>query len=699
MIIILGFVTFVTQVLLLRELLTFFNGNELTIGIILATWMILTGLGAHLGKFFTAYNKHRELIYVLIGSLAFIPIITILALYLLSPLIFAPGIMLGISDTFFFTLLVLTPFCIISGMLFTLIANSESVNLNSNRIGLVYALESIGSLVGGLILNFLLIWILSTFQSLYVIMVLVVLITVVLSIRNRNFLISGVFIFIFLLFNVLYLTNPLDKSVRQLSFPTQKIQYIDETPYGIIVVTDQAGQINYYENNVLMGTTGDVALREESVHFPMVQHIKPENVLVFSGIISGIIPEIKKYPVKRIDYVDVNPGAIRLAKKYVGSNSSEIVYLIEKDPVRYLKKTSVFYDVVLINLPKPSTIQFNRFYTVEFFSLLKRRLNPNAVVCLSMPSSSNYLTEEASNLLSIIISTLKVEFKNILILPGVEDFIIASDKEINTNIAERIANLNIENEYVNSFYVHDDFLKERSIKLMSQLDTDALTNSDFNPIGYQSSIKLWLSFINFRYWVLGIIIVLLAGFFYIKSNKLNKAVFAAGFAGTSIEILLLFVFQVLYGYVYFAAGIFFMVFMGGLALGSMYWKKVFKKNYENLIGKLLLVVFIFTLILPLFFKVFKKLALADNWILVLFIFLLLFISLLTGAIFSVSTYLGKKEINIIASEAYGLDLIGSASGALLLSVYFVPILGFYWSLLGTAFVCLTSLFYVLRISK
>jgi len=694
--IMLGFITFVTQVILLRELLTFFYGNELTIGIILATWMLLTGLGAYLGRFFTIFNNQREHIFGLLGSLAFIPFLTVLALHFLSQLFFIPGIMLGIPETFYYTLLILSLFCIISGILFTLIANAESVNLRSNRVGLVYAWESIGCLIGGLVLNFVLIWVLSTFQSLYVIMTLVVFITTVLSFRNKNFLISGILIFIYLIFNVLFLTNNLDKSVRQLSYSSQTIQYINETPYGIIVVTDQAEQINYYENNVLMATSGDVALREESVHFPMVQHNNPENILVLSGIISGIIPEIMKYPVKRIDYVDVNPGVIQLAKKYFTIDSINILTLIEKDPVRYLKKTTVLYDVVLINLPKPSTIQFNRFYTVEFFSLLKNRLNPDALICLSMPSSSNYLNEETQNLLSIITSTLRMEFKNTLILPGMEDFILASDSEINSNIAERIAKLDIQNEYVNSFYIHDDLLNERSIKLMSHIDPDAAINRDFNPIGYQSSIKLWLSFVDFKYWVPALIIFLFAGFFYFKANTLNKAVFAAGFAGTSIEILILLVFQVLYGYAYFAAGIFFMIFMGGLAIGSMHWQKVFKNGSEYLVGKLLFVILIFTIILPLFFKSSKMLGLPDNLILIIFILLLFFISLLSGAIFSISTYLSKKEIKILASDAYGLDLIGSASGALLLSVYFVPLLGFNLALLGTGFVCLISLIFILK---
>ena len=43
-----GFSGIVAQVLLLRELLIVFSGNELTIGIILASWLILEAAGAFL---------------------------------------------------------------------------------------------------------------------------------------------------------------------------------------------------------------------------------------------------------------------------------------------------------------------------------------------------------------------------------------------------------------------------------------------------------------------------------------------------------------------------------------------------------------------------------------------------------------------------------------------------------------------------
>ncbi|MFN8133733.1 MAG: hypothetical protein U0Z17_00325 [Bacteroidales bacterium] len=39
-----------TQLILLREFLSVFNGNELVIGIVLANWMVLTGLGALINR-------------------------------------------------------------------------------------------------------------------------------------------------------------------------------------------------------------------------------------------------------------------------------------------------------------------------------------------------------------------------------------------------------------------------------------------------------------------------------------------------------------------------------------------------------------------------------------------------------------------------------------------------------------------------
>ena len=48
-----------------------------------------------------------------------------------------------------------------------------------------------------------------------------------------------------------------------------------------------------------------------------------------------------------------------------------------------------------------------------------------------------------------------------------------------------------------------------------------------------------------------------------------------------------------------------------------------------------------------------------------------------------ATILSKKNIVQTASDAYGLDLLGAAAGALLFAIYLVPMLGFGLSLVVT----------------
>lgn len=682
-VILLGFIALVTQIIILREFLTFFNGNELVIGIILANWMLLTGFGAYLGRYI-GKNENRMLwILIFLGLLAFLPTVTVLGLHIFWYSLFPTGMMAGIIHVFYYSLIILAPFCIISGILFTLFAKEESYRVEGNKIGDVYAWESLGSLIGGIILNFILIWVLTTFQSLFLIMILVVILTFILGIKANHYFTAGALIFISLIFGFLYLGNNLDKQIRGRAFPGQTVTYTSDSPFGIFVITQQGGQVNYYENNILMATSGDVVAREESAHIAMIQNDSVKDVLVLSGIISGVIDEIMKYPVKSIDYVDVNPEIIKMAKRNLNVGSYESLNLIEKDALRFLKKSAKTYDVALINLPKPSTIQLNRFYTQEFFRLLKERLNKNAVISLSIPSSENYLNDEAKRLLSIIYATLSSEFKNVLILPASQDFLLASDAPLTYKIAEKIDKAGIPTEYVNSYYFDDELLYLRSQQLTQQIDHNVPVNKDFSPVFYQSQIKLWMSHFNIKYWIPALLILLFSGFFFFKAGIIYKGIFAAGFAGTTIEIVLLLVFQVVFGYVYAVAGMFIMIFMGGLAYGSYYIPKYFKNINRLLFSRIQLSIAIYALILPLIFLLFKNIEIPDTFIFIIFALLLFVISVLTGALFSVASKVSGNNYGTVASNAYGLDLLGAATGALLFTIYLIPLLGFAWSVVVT----------------
>ena len=51
-----------------------------------------------------------------------------------------------------------------------------------------------------------------------------------------------------------------------------------------------------------------------------------------------------------------------------------------------------------MNLPYPSTLLLNRFYTAEFFAMVRELLTENGIVVTAMPASLSYLSDEQRNL-------------------------------------------------------------------------------------------------------------------------------------------------------------------------------------------------------------------------------------------------------------------------------------------------------------
>ena len=97
-ILIMGFSGIVAQVLLLRELLITFQGNEISIGIILANWLILEAMGAYfLGKRIehTKYKVEMFVFAQIIFALCF-PVAIYFSRTLKSVMGVTPGEALGV---------------------------------------------------------------------------------------------------------------------------------------------------------------------------------------------------------------------------------------------------------------------------------------------------------------------------------------------------------------------------------------------------------------------------------------------------------------------------------------------------------------------------------------------------------------------------------------------------------------------------
>ncbi|MCX6150663.1 MAG: fused MFS/spermidine synthase [Ignavibacteriales bacterium] len=671
----LGFTSIITQIILLREFLSVFYGNELVIGIILANWMALTGLGAYLGKFSEQLKiKQKHLAFPFI-ALAVLPIVTVFLLNYLKNIVFIAGSMIGIVQIFYSSFILLLPYCLLSGFLFTLLAGTVSGLNKSNLISKVYSIESIGSIIGGIIFNFILIFFLKTFQSLTILLITnLVLANILIYKYNRRTtryisLIASV-VALVIVFNFNF-----DELARQFLFKDQEIIFYKDTPYGNLTVAKQGEQKNFFENNVLFFSTNDPASNEEAVHYAMIQHPNPKNVLLIGGGISGTTNEVLKYNVERIDYVEVNPWIIQIGKTYTDALNDKRINVLNEDGRLFVKSTPKNYDVVLINLPEPITAQLNRFYTTEFFIELKTKLNRAAVVSLSLLPATDYISQDARQINSIIYHTLKTAFKNILIVPGMKNYFLASDSELNINIGKMIEQRGLNNLYVNQYYLDDEILHQRSEYIQSNILTNTKLNKDFNPVSYYRQILHWLSYFEVNYWIPSILILLGLVLLLLKLNPISFGVFCGGFAASSIEVLLLIVFQIIYGYVYQVTGIIITIFMAGLAVGSFYWNKIFSQPQMNHFIKIQFLISIYSLLLPLIFILLKSFSINAVIVHSIFYLLTFIIAFLVALEFSLATKLESGNVSKVASKIYGVDLIGSAFGALLVSAFLIPLLG------------------------
>lgn len=686
----LGITTIMTQITLLREFMNVFYGNELVIGIILTNWMVLTALGAGIGKNTVRLLKNHPVFQVsALILLSVVALVMVVLLNILKNIIFQPGSLVGIYEILLTSFVLLLPFCLLSGFLFTYLSVSFSAYYKRNMIHRIYAVESIGSICGGLILSFILVYFLKALQILGILLMLNLLFIFVSREIRNSFRMKWILCLIGALLIASIFTFNIDKQVKKALYPNQEIIYLKDTPYGNLTVTKSAEQLNFFENASLLFTTGDPVSNEEDVHYAMLQHPEPKNILLISGGITGIIDEILKYDVENIDYVEINPWIIKVGRKWTKTLDDERVNVIVKDPRIYLKSLKKRYDVILMQVPEPNTAQVNRYYTLEYFKLIKTRLNEHGLISLSLPSTINYVSVEANELNSIVFQTLHEVFSNILFIPGNKNYLLASDTVLNIDIPALVEKKGIQNVYVNQYYLESWSISERSNYIMEQLNQQAPVNKDFKPVCYFQHLKYWMSQFNINYWFpLGLIFLVFL-ISVIRLRPVQLGIFAAGFAGSSIELLLILAFQVLYGYVYHYTGIIITVFMGGLALGTLYREKFMKTSIHSFM-LIQLTIIIYSLILPFIFLIFNKTALPGIMIHFVFAILTLIISVATGMQFSLGSTILKEKLSVRAASLYSSDLLGSAFGALLLSVLMIPLLGIIFSSLIIAALNLIS---------
>jgi len=155
---------------------------------------------------------------------------------------------------------------------------------------------------------------------------------------------------------------------------------------------------------------------EALVHPNLLLHPDPQEVLVLGGGEGATIREILKHEtVRRATMIDIDGEVVDFCKKYLpswhqGSLSNPRTRLIIGDAKAFIDTTSEKFDVIISDLPSPiEEGPACLLYTVEFYEILKQRLNPGGIFALQAGSGSLLQIE----LHRMLAATLKKVFKSV----------------------------------------------------------------------------------------------------------------------------------------------------------------------------------------------------------------------------------------------------------------------------------------------
>lgn len=681
-----GFVSILSQVILIRETLSSFSGNELILSVVFGAWLVCGGIGAFSARRIRIHSEGL-LFYSLIISTLLLP-------FQISYLRYLHGviIMSGLPSIEFILLhsfITVLPSSFLFGALFAFISAQLS---NSSGVSKLYVYECAGATLGSLLyVLFLLTGINSLTLSLLIILIANLFIIFTTNVK----LLKSISIGLTVLSLISILSNIETKSL-ELAFPGQEIISEKQSPYGTIVVTSVSNQTNLYENGMLLTAAGEPISREELSHFVMIQRPDAKRVLIIGGGYSGIIEELKKYKAEQIDYLDIDPALVKITESFYPDFLSSAKTHLE-DARKFLKHQKNKYDVILISSPLPLSGSLNRFYTYEFFTELKKNLNPDGVLGFGLAGSETYMGRELRKLHSSIYRALRQVFKEILILPGQKTFYIASDGLLTENILEKLRELKINTQYVNEAYLRGRFTEEKLSQVKKWVMAESKINRDLSPSAFRYYLDLWLKqFSTSKNFILlsGIFLLFISLFIILNSkNPVSSTVsFTSGFTCLSLEITLLLIFQVLYSTLYLDVGILFSACMLGMSLGGFITKILKKRRVILVLSEFIITLFPFCIAIlistidlhsmPLYFAR-------------MVFFLFLFLSgLFTGTQFyQLFPYASENAIES-ASGIYSADLLGSCAGALLTGIFLIPAYGAVKSLILLTLIKTISAFFL-----
>jgi len=162
------------------------------------------------------------------------------------------------------------------------------------------------------------------------------------------------------------------------------IVYAQSSAHQRIVLTRFRGDLRLYLNGHIQFSSTDEERYHEALVLPAMEAAgRPRRVLVLGGGDGLAVREVLAYPsVEAVTLVDLDPAMTRLGREreeLVRLNQGALrdprVSIVHADALSFLREDEGFYDVVVADLPDPSSAGLARLYSRELYDAALRRLS------------------------------------------------------------------------------------------------------------------------------------------------------------------------------------------------------------------------------------------------------------------------------------------------------------------------------------
>ena len=271
--------------------------------------------------------------------------------------------------------------------------NSEFQDLRFN-ISSIMEMDYFGSLIGGLVFAFFFLPFLGLTYTPIILGTINFIVAAYLFFQFKELVTAKKLIFVLFIFVLIFLivltllVKPIIRFGEQKKYK-DRIILSQQTKFQKIVITKWKKWYWLYINGDEQFSTYD----EERYHEPLVHPAMKlasdcSKVLILGGGDGLALREVlKHHKVKTITLVDIDSIMTELAKKHPvlsminqGAMNNSKVNILNYDASKFLLNDSSLYNVVIIDLPDPDSIDLMHLYSKSFYENLKKRLAKGGII-------------------------------------------------------------------------------------------------------------------------------------------------------------------------------------------------------------------------------------------------------------------------------------------------------------------------------